>query len=136
MTLTLEARTQQLLTLPEREVLTRGILKTEKGIPYTLAEYYGTSQNKKDIRDPLLYIFAEKEMDNIQAQNNGRYNESFRFNSKSPIEIKDELLEELNHQDIYLFFSVISQNVFRATLRDEPLDNILTILGSLQEKYS
>ena len=136
MTLTLEARTQQLLTLPEREVSTRGIPKTEKGIPYTLAEYYGTSQNKKDIRDPLLYIFAEKEMDNIQAQNNGRYNESFRFNSKSPIEIKDELLEELNHQDIYLFFSAISQNVFRAALHDEPLDDILTALGDLQKKYS
>ncbi len=138
MPITLEAGVASpvLFPAPKRELSEKGRFETAKGIPSTVAEYYGVSLNSEDNRDPFLYIFSEKDMPAIHAQNNGRYLESYRFNATNPVQIKKELLNKLEKLDIFLFFSEVSENLFRAILHDEPLQDIISVLGEMQKKYS
>lgn len=124
------------ITLPETERIPRTkTLPTARGIPETLAEIYHSICAEEN-RNYLLYVFDVGNMDRMHRENNGAYVESYRFVSRQPRDVKEEIENKAEKAERYLKFLEREDHTFRAVLRDYVLRDLMGILSDMEKRYS
>ncbi len=123
------------IILPKSE--RENTLKVKRGIPETLAEMYeGSSDLEKETKSYSLFVFDIGKMDLVHRKKQKRFGESYRFISRSPEEIKNELEEIAEQKDIILRFREPLPDIYGIVLKDGTLLDIREVLGDLEKKYS
>ncbi len=122
-------------TLPKTEESL--ILKTEKGIPETIAEMYeGSSKLNLETKSYSLFVFDIGKMDLVHKNKHNRFGYSYRFISRTPKEMKSEIEEIAEKRYIILRFQEPLPDIYGAALKDGTLLDVREILGDLEKKYS
>ena len=124
------------VTLPETKRIARTkTLRTARGIPETLAEvYYDTCADEN--HNYLVYVFDVGNIYEVQKENNGTYHESYRFISRQPRDIKEEIEDRAEEAEWNLKFIEREDHIYRAILKDYVLDDLTGILRDMQRRYS
>ncbi len=72
----------------------------------------------------------------VQKKNNGTYLESYRFVSRRPRDIKEEIEDRAEEAEWNLKFIEHEDHIYRAVLKDYVLNDLTGILRDMQRRYS
>ena len=98
--------------------------------------YEGSSDLEKETKSYSLFVFDLDKMYFVQKRKNRRFGYSYRFISKSPKEMKNEIAEVAEQKGICLMFKEPLPNIYGAVLNDGILLDVRELLGDLEKKYS